>query len=85
MDPVTHGVVGALIGKGFFAHRGGRLATFAATLGAIFPDVDIPAGILANKELAILEWHRSVTHSILCLPAFAAALGALTRWYTKQR
>lgn len=92
MDPLTHGLTGALIGKGFFAERSGprwngsrRVATFAATLGAIFPDIDIGAALIGKNDLAIIQLHRSVTHSFLCLPIFAAALAALTRWYGRHR
>ena len=92
MDPVTHGLTGALIGKAFFAERslpgssrGGRIATFAATLGAVFPDIDVVAGPILRNDLATIEWHRGVTHSFVGLPFFAAALAALTRWYARRR
>jgi membrane-bound metal-dependent hydrolase YbcI (DUF457 family) len=92
MDPITHGIAGALIGKAFFAERGptqseqaGRVATISATLGSIFPDVDVGAELLSTNDLAILQIHRNVTHSFLCLPVFAVALAALTRWYARRR
>ena len=90
MDTVTHGIAGALIGKAFFAEpgrtgRAARVATFAATLGSIFPDIDIGAELLSKSPLAILQIHRNVTHSFLCLPVFAVALAALTYGYARHR
>ncbi len=92
MDTITHGIAGALIGKAFFTERdrsqsgqAGRVATVAATLGSIFPDVDVGAELLSSNDFAILQIHRNVTHSFLCLPVFALALGTLTRWYARRR
>ena len=96
MDTITHGVVGALVGKAFFAGddipagRSGsnarsalssstaRVAIAACTIGAIFPDIDIFAGSLAHNPLAIMEWHRSITHSIVMLPFWALALASMS-------
>src|SRR2546426_8639930 len=117
MDTITHGIVGALIGKAFFAghgdatradgtaaqraagqfaglgsppeaprwNRGECVATAAATLGAVFPDVDVIFGPIVRNDLAVIELHRSITHSLLCLPVFAVVLAALTRWYARRR
>src|ERR1700722_812227 len=102
MDTITHGIVGALVGKAFFAGRdipaGGsscdesralssptaRVAIVGCTLSAMFPDIDIFAGPLAHNPLAIMEWHRNITHSALLLPFWAMVLAALllplARW-----
>src|SRR5665213_238001 len=98
MDTVTHGIVGALIGKAFFAEdpvplsawvpaswrepprTTGRVAIIAVTLGAIFPDIDVFAGALAHNNMALMAWHRGITHSIVLLPAWALLLALLTRW-----
>ncbi len=97
MDPVTHGIAGALIGKAFFDQAASdrskesrsRVAIFAATLGAVFPDVDVFADAFTHDSLAIARYHRGFTHSFIGLPIFAAALAWLTRvffsWYAKQR
>src|SRR3989442_7514014 len=113
MDTITHGIVGALIGKAFFAghgdatradgtaaqraagqfaglgsppeaprwNRGECVATAAATLGAVFPDVDVMFCSLVRNDLAVIELHRRITHSFLCLPVFAVGLAALPRSY----
>jgi len=94
MDTVTHGIVGALIGKAFFddnpgptalswrerPRTPGRVAIISATLGAIFPDIDVFAGPLAHNSLALITWHRNITHSLLVLPLWAVLLALLTRW-----
>jgi membrane-bound metal-dependent hydrolase YbcI (DUF457 family) len=92
MDTITHGIVGALIGKAFFGGEpsrapiswsepprvAGRVAILSCTAGAMFPDVDVFAGPLAHNSLAIMTWHRSITHSIVMLPVWAALLAALS-------
>ena len=102
MDTITHGIVGALVGKAVFAGRDtpagvpgtnpgaalssptARVAIAACTLGSIFPDIDVFAGPLAHNPLAIMEWHRNITHSAILLPGWALLLAAATiplaRW-----
>lgn len=79
MDPVTHGIAGALLGKGFFSRRQERVAIFAATLGAVFPDIDIFAEAFSRDPLSIVKYHRAITHSFVALPFFAILFAALTR------
>lgn len=90
MDPVTHGIAGALVGKAFFSKdtRGAldrpstaRVAVFASTLGAVFPDVDVFVEAFSHDPLGIARYHRGFTHSFIGLPVFALALAALTRWF----
>jgi membrane-bound metal-dependent hydrolase YbcI (DUF457 family) len=94
MDTITHGIAGALIGKAIFhgedmfASRPmnrGRIVTWALMLGAIFPDSDILRDWLSSNPLLLLTWHRSITHSLVCLPFFALALAAGTRWLARWR
>jgi membrane-bound metal-dependent hydrolase YbcI (DUF457 family) len=88
MDPVTHGITGALLGKGYFSERYGRVAVFAATLGAVFPDIDVTADLVSRDPLAIVKYHRAITHSWVALPLFAFLLALLTRltvpWLKKR-
>jgi membrane-bound metal-dependent hydrolase YbcI (DUF457 family) len=79
MDTITHGIAGALIGKGFFSRRAARVAVFSATVGAMFPDIDVVAEIFSRDPLAIVKYHRAITHSFVALPFFAALLAWLTR------
>jgi membrane-bound metal-dependent hydrolase YbcI (DUF457 family) len=79
MDTITHGIVGALIGKGYFSERYGKVATFAAVIGAAFPDSDVAAEIVSRDPLGIIKYHRAITHSFVALPFFALLLAILTR------
>jgi len=93
MDPITHGITGALLGKGFFSKRQTKVAIFAATLGAVAPDVDVFAELFTRDPLSIIKYHRAITHSFVALPVFAALLAALTpvmlwllrRWFAGFR
>ncbi len=85
MDPITHGITGALLGKGYFAERKGWTAIFAATLGAVFPDIDVIAEMVSRDPLAIVKYHRGITHSFVGLPFLAVLLGWLTRWLARRR
>jgi inner membrane protein len=78
MDPVTHGIAGALLGKGFFSKRHERVAIFAATLGAVAPDVDVVREVFSNDPLSIIKYHRAITHSFVALPFFALLLALHT-------
>jgi membrane-bound metal-dependent hydrolase YbcI (DUF457 family) len=81
MDTITHGIAGSLIGKGYFSEREGKVAVFAATLGAVFPDSDVIFQIFSRDPLAIIKYHRGITHSFLAMPFFALALAGLTRQF----
>ena len=93
MDTITHGIAGALIGKALmngddlFTMRPmnrQRIVSWSMMLGAIFPDSDTFRDMFSHNELLMITWHRSITHSLLCLPIFALLLAALTgriaRW-----
>jgi membrane-bound metal-dependent hydrolase YbcI (DUF457 family) len=93
MDTITHGIAGALIGKAVF--RGEdllvagqmnrrRIITWALMLGAIFPDSDVLREFFSSNDLLIITWHRSITHSLVCLPFFALALAGLTRLVVRR-
>jgi membrane-bound metal-dependent hydrolase YbcI (DUF457 family) len=87
MDPITHGITGALLGKAYFSKRDARVtrvSIFALTLGAVFPDVDVVRDAISRDALAIVRYHRGITHSFFGLPFFAVALAALTRWLTRR-
>src|SRR5258708_10029195 len=94
MDTITHGIAGALIGKALFrgedlfsrrAMNRARVVTWALTLGAVFPDSDTIRDILSKNDMLMITWHRSITHSLLCLPVFALFLAVLTREFSKWR
>ena len=107
MDPITHGIAGALVGKAFFAGRGdesratnarngpasedagytstaGRVAIWAAVIGGMFPDCDVVFELFSRDGLSVIQWHRGITHSFLCMPLWALGLAALTRWFCRR-
>src|ERR1700675_2765626 len=94
MDTITHGIAGALISKAVFRGEDmfaskpmnrARIITWSLMLGAIFPDSDMLREWLSSNPLLILTWHRSITHSLVCMPFFALLLAALTRWFVRWR
>jgi membrane-bound metal-dependent hydrolase YbcI (DUF457 family) len=94
MDTITHGIAGALIAKAAFRGQDmfaakpvtrARIITWSLMLGAIFPDSDVLREFFSHNDLLILTWHRSITHSLVCLPFFAVALAALTSWFGRWR
>jgi membrane-bound metal-dependent hydrolase YbcI (DUF457 family) len=88
MDTITHGIAGALLGKALFGGEdmfalrpmnARRVITWSLMTGAIFPDIDVLRDIFSHNELLMITWHRSITHSLLCLPIFALLLAAITQ------
>jgi membrane-bound metal-dependent hydrolase YbcI (DUF457 family) len=93
VDTITHGIAGALIAKAAFRGQDmfsarplnrQRIITWSLMLGAIFPDSDVFREFFSHNDLLILTWHRSITHSLICLPIFALFLAALTRWFVRR-
>src|SRR5467141_3020193 len=94
MDTITHGIAGALIAKAAFRGQDmlgakpvnrERIITWSLMLGAIFPDSDVFREFFSHNDLLILTWHRSITHSLVCLPIFAVALAVLTLCFVRWR
>ena len=94
MDTITHGIAGALIAKAVFGGRDllsaeemgkRRLATWALTLGAMFPDSDVLRESFSSNPMLIITWHRSITHSLLCLPLWSVLLAGITGWFAGRR
>ena len=81
MDPVTHAVIGMMIGSkagGGISLANGALA--ASTLGAVAPDLDIVARLWG--DYAYIKHHRGFSHSIPGLALISATLAAfLTHLY----
>jgi membrane-bound metal-dependent hydrolase YbcI (DUF457 family) len=94
MDTITHAFAGALLGKGLFSTRKSetptefsaqaRVAVFAATIGSAFPDVDVFYDMISRNSMAMLKYHRSITHSLILLPLWAVLVAWLVlrgaRW-----
>jgi membrane-bound metal-dependent hydrolase YbcI (DUF457 family) len=94
MDTITHAFAGALLGKGLFTTRRSEspteysqqagVAIFAATLGSAFPDVDMVYDFFSRDDLAVLKYHRYITHSLILLPLWALLLTPLIRWGARK-
>jgi len=94
MDTITHGIAGALMGKALFrgddlfsrrAMNRARIVTWALMFGAIFPDSDTLRDILSKNDMLMITWHRSITHSLLCLPIFAVVLAYASQQFARWR
>ena len=80
MEPVTHFLTGACIGRAGFNRRT-AYATLAATLAAEAPDLDIVWGWAG--PVTGFAHHRGITHTLIAAPFVAlAATGAV--WLVNQ-
>ncbi len=68
MEPVTHFLTGACIGRAGLNRRT-AYATLAATLAAEAPDLDVLWSF--GGPVASLEHHRGITHTFVAAPAVA--------------
>jgi len=86
MEPVTHFLAGACIGRAGL-NRKTAYATLAAVLAAEAADIDVLWGLAGPVEE--LKHHRGITHTFLAVPVVAAAaVGAvwlLDRWWEGRR
>lgn len=71
MDPLTHFLTGACMGRSGF-NRKSALATVTMTLAAEAADIDVVWGL--KGSIAGLQHHRGITHSFVGVPFMAAAV-----------
>lgn len=76
MEPVTHFLTGACLGRSGF-NRKTAYATLAMTLAAEAPDIDVFLGF--RGPVAGFEHHRGITHTLIGAP-FMALLVTGTVW-----
>jgi inner membrane protein len=86
MEPITHFLTGACLGRAGF-NRKTAYATIAAVLAAEAADLDILWGLAGQVEE--LKHHRGITHTFWAVPVVAgAAVGAIwifDRWRQARR
>lgn len=86
MEPITHFLTGACIGRAGF-NRKTACATLVATLAAEAADLDILWGF--DGPVAELQHHRGITHTFLGAPFVAAAVvgivGGVYAWRERRR
>jgi len=68
MDPITHFMTGACLGRSGF-NRKTAYATLAMTLAAEAPDLDVFWGF--RGPLVGFERHRGITHTLIAAPVIA--------------
>jgi inner membrane protein len=86
MEPITHFLTGACIGRAGL-NRKTAYATLAAVLAAEAADLDVLWGFAGPVEE--LKHHRGITHTFIATPVIAAAAVGLTwlwhRWRQHRR
>jgi inner membrane protein len=85
MEPITHFLTGACIGRAGF-NRKTAYATLAAVLAAEAADLDIVWGFAGPVEE--LKHHRGITHTLIAVPVVAGvivgAVWLLNRWRRRK-
>jgi len=69
MDPITHGLAGAVIARAGFSKSLDRWGPITGILAALSPDSDFILRIFGEE--IFLRYHRGITHSFLLLPIFS--------------
>ncbi|MDR3739636.1 MAG: metal-dependent hydrolase [Terracidiphilus sp.] len=82
MEPVTHFLTGACLGRAGLNRRT-RYATLAAVLAAEAADIDVLWGFAGPVEE--LKRHRGITHTFVAVPFVAAAVVGLIWLYHRWR
>jgi membrane-bound metal-dependent hydrolase YbcI (DUF457 family) len=89
MDPITHALSGAIASRAFLPASGDpqttRTTRWVVILGAIFPDIDVIAKPFVPGDFATIRFHRSLTHSFVCLPVWAVLFALLAAWFCRRR
>src|SRR3989304_10006742 len=74
MDPMTHGLAGAVIARAGFSKSLGKWGLITGVLSALSPDADYILRLFGEE--IFLRYHRGITHSLILLPVFSL-LGAI--------
>jgi inner membrane protein len=86
MEPITHFLTGACIGRAGL-NRKTAYATLVAVLAAEAADIDVLWGLAGPVEE--LKHHRGITHTFLAVPVVAAAAVGMVwvfdRWRERRR
>jgi inner membrane protein len=85
MDPVTQGLLGAIVPQSFAKKESAKVATIVGALSGMAPDLDVLIRS-KNDPLLFIEFHRHFTHSLFFVP-FGALLCTLVFYfiYKKQQ
>lgn len=69
MDPITHGLAGAVIARAGFSKSLERWGPITGIIVALSPDSDIILRLFGEE--IFLRYHRGITHSFFFLPVFS--------------
>ncbi|KPP96428.1 MAG: inner membrane protein [Bacteroidetes bacterium HLUCCA01] len=83
MDPLTHGLAGALAAQGLTRHRKIRPTLITGFFAALLADLDTLIRSSADP-LFTLEMHRQFTHSLVFIPVGALIATLLMFWFQRQ-
>lgn len=81
MDPVTHGLAGAVIARAGFSKGLEKWGPVTGILVALSPDADFILRLFGEE--IFLRYHRGVTHSLILLPVFSFFLALFFRRISK--
>ena len=79
MDSVTHLFLGGAIAVALAPKQHRRAALLAGAILNTLPDLDVLPLALVEDPVAVMTWHRGITHSLLVLPLLALAIWFLLR------
>jgi inner membrane protein len=82
MEPITHFLTGACIGRAGL-NRKTAYATLAAVLAAEAADIDVLWGLAGPVEE--LKHHRGITHTLIAVPVVAAAAVGIVWLFDRWR
>jgi inner membrane protein len=86
MDILTHGLTGALLGRALSNNiKKLKPKTFIliGAFAAIFPDFDFL--FILKSTSTYLEYHRSITHSLILLPIWAFLISLFFSWLLRNK
>ena len=75
MDPITHGLAGAVIARAGFSKSLEKWGPVTGVLVAILPDADFVLRLFGEE--IFLRYHRGITHSLILLPLYSLILALL--------
>jgi inner membrane protein len=81
MDSITHLFLGGAIAAAMAPAKHRRMALLAGAVLNTLPDLDVLPLALVEDPVAVLTWHRGITHSLFVLPFVALLLW----WWLRDR
>ena len=69
MDPITHGLAGAVIARAGFSRSLEKWGSVTGVLVALSPDADYILRLFGEE--IFLRYHRGITHSLIFLPVYS--------------